>query len=279
MKLATKALLACTVALSSASSASAAITYGASTFWNTETDLSGSNTTITNNFDASIYKMLVVIVTGENGNPGDLNGNSINVTYDGVGLTQIIDRNPIAGTTPLGATVDQTYNSMWVLASPSTSTGSIVATVNSRGNVTVIGLNADNDILVGNTAISAQESKSVDLTTASGSLVIAALGMGGNGNSANVASVNTVAPLLEISAQEEGNTWDGHVVGYQENVSAGTNSYAFTGGNTIGTHTIAAEFYEAVPVPEPSSLALMGLGGIGMLMFRYRRTPSSVRAG
>lgn len=259
------------LAISSIQASHAAITVGATAFWNTETDTNTSNSPITKTFDASGFDKLVVIVTGENGNPGSLAGNVTSVTYDGVALIQAVDRNPIDNAapnqTPLGATIDQVYSSIFYLDSPSTSTGLISAVINSRGNVTVFGLNGTAPG-VGVTIIGAQEARSIDLTTSEGSIVIAALGMGGNGNTANVASVNTVDPsnFIEVSAQEEGNIYDGHVTAYQINSAAGTNSYAFTGGNVIGSHIIAAEF---LAVPEPSSILLCGLGFFAI--FRRRR--------
>ena len=201
-----------------------------------------NSATISGTLNASGSDKLVVIVTGEHGNPGDLNGNSTAVTYDGVALTKVVDRNPIGGTP-----FDQTFNDIWYLDNPSTSTGAIVASVNTRGNVTAFALSGTAPG-VGQTAISPQASKSVVLSTGfANSIVIASHGMGGDGNTANVTAVNALLPLIEKSAQNNGagSLWDGHVTASALVPAAGTATYAFTGGNLVGSHTIAAEFLAA----------------------------------
>ena len=196
-----------------------------------------NSATLSGTLNASGSSKLVVIVTGENGNPGDLNGNSNTVTYDGVALTKVIDRNPIGGTP-----FDQTFNDIWYLDNPATSTGAIVAGVNSRGSVTAFALSGTAPG-VGQTAISPQASKSVVLSTGfANSIVIASHGMGGDGNTANVSLVNATLPLIERSAQHNGNLWDGHVTATALVPVPATATYAFNGGNTTGSHTIAAEF-------------------------------------
>ena len=198
-----------------------------------------SSGTLSGTLNASGSDKLVVVVTGEHGFPGNLGGNCSSVTYDGVPLTRIVDRNPIGGTP-----IDQTFNDIWYLDNPSTSTGAIVATVASRGSVTAFALSGTAPG-AGQVAVSPQASKSVVLSTSSAnSIVIASHGMGGDGNTANVANVNTVAPLIETSARAN-SLYDGHVTAYAQVASSGTASYAFTGGNLVGSHTIAAEFIAA----------------------------------
>ena len=196
---------------------------------------------------------LVVIVTGENGNPGDLTGNSSAVTYDGVALTKVVDRNPIGGNP-----FDQTFNDMWYLDNPATSTGAVMATVNARCCITAFALSGT-AAGVGSTAISPQNSKSVVLPTGfANSIVIASHGMGGDGNSANVSAVDAVLPLIETSATAQAggapSPWDGHVTGYALVSTAGTAVYSFTGGNLTGSHTVAAEFIAAEPA-EPAGFS------------------------
>ena len=103
-------------------------------------------------------------------------------------------------------------------------------------------------------------------TTADNSLVIASYGMGGNGNTADPQNVDPDAPLIEATTQKNRN-WDGHVTAYADVPVAGPGTYSFTGGHQDGAHVIAAEF---LAVPEPATLALMGLGGL--LMARRRRS-------
>jgi hypothetical protein len=204
-------------------------------------------------FDASASDKVVVIVTGENGNPGDLNGKVNSLTYDGVAMTKAVGRLPI-GSAP-SAAFDQTYNDIWYLDDPAAATasanvndlnsgvpGNIRASVNSRGVITAIRLSGTAPG-VGATAISAQEVKSVSVLAAtSGGMVLASLGMGGDGNTANVTVVNTTPTTAELTAVLQGSSWNGHVTSRTSVASPGFVPSIFTGGNTIGTHTIAAEF-------------------------------------
>ncbi len=71
--------------------------------------------------------------------------------------------------------------------------------------------------------------------------------MGGDGNTANVLSVNADPPLTESSATRSSTSnWDGHVTGYAQAASPGLARYSFSGGSTTGVHTIAAEFKGAL---------------------------------
>jgi hypothetical protein len=214
------------------------ITVGASASW------SANAGTLTGTLNAAGASKLVVIVTGENGNPGSLAGNCSGVTYDGVPLIQAVDRSPLGGTP-----VDQTFNDIWYLDNPTTATGQIVASVNTRGSVTAIVLTGTAPG-VGEIAISPQASKSVVLSTGfANSLVIAAHAMGGDGNTANVTAVQPVLPLdgRRATAQTSGSPspWDGHVTAYAAIPASATATYSFTGGNLVGSHTIAAEFLAA----------------------------------
>ena len=201
---------------------------------------SGTTTTLSGTLNAGGSSKLVVIVTGENGNPGSLAGNCSGVTYDGVPLIQLVDRNPLAGTP-----VDQTFNDIWYLDNPATATGAIVANVSTRGSVTAIALSGTAPG-AGQSAISPKASKSVVLSTGfANSIVIASHGMGGDGNTANVAAVQPVLPLDGRRATAQASAWDGHVTAYALVPSAGTATYSFTGGNLVGSHTIAAEFLAA----------------------------------
>ena len=213
-------------------------------------------------FDASASDKLVVVVTGENGNPGSLAGKVNGLTYDGVALTKAVGRLPLA-TSPSGF-VDQIYNDIWYLDNPAAATasasvddpdpgvtGNIRADLDSRGVITAIRLSGTAPG-VGATATSAQEVKSVSLLAAtSGGMVIASYGMGGDGNTANTQSVNTTPTTAELTAVKQGSDWNGHVTSQTSVTSPGFVNSVFTGGNTIGTHALAAEFPGAL-VPSGS---------------------------
>jgi len=195
-------------------------------------------------FDASGSDKLVVIVTGEHGFPG-VPGDCSVITYDGVPLIQAIDRDGLLSAP--SAAFDQIYNDIWYLDNPTNTTGAIFADVSTRGVLTAFALSGTAPG-VGATAISPQESKSVKLGAASDkSIVIASHGMGGDGNTANVTSVNTVSPLVETSAIAN-SSWDGHVTGYMPVSAPGLVIPTFTGGYLVGSHTIAAEFPGAVNI-------------------------------
>jgi hypothetical protein len=210
-------------------------------FWRNQ-----STGVFTGTFDASGSDKLVVILTGEHGfntNAGTVNS----VTYDGVPLIPVIQRNAQVAST------DTLFNHIWILDNPATSAGQIAVNVVNRGSVTAFGLSGTSPG-AGATAISPNNTRTVDLTiTASNSLVIASFGMGGAGNTANVGSVTVALPLTFVSAQFNGSSWDGHVTAYAQVPTAGTGTYSFTGGNETGAYVIAAEF-QAAEIPTNSYL-------------------------
>ncbi len=209
-------------------------------------------------FDASGSDKLVVVATGEHNFPNNAGGDINSITYDGVLLTQAVNRQPI-GPNPSN---DATAADIWYLDNPGAAhvSGTLGASVNGNGNnyvFTVLGLSGTAPG-VSATAVSAPNLKSVDLlATVNNSFVVASHGMGGNGNTANVNVVDAVAPATEIAALEAGNNWAGHVVSITNNVAAGNATYAFTGGSTDGTVTIAAAFAPFDPgAPPPATLTL-----------------------
>lgn len=234
-----------------ATSANAEITFDGSVSW----DISAGTGTL----NAGDSDKLVVIVTGEH-NFGNTSGNVNYVTYDGVGLIQATNLDPVDSTSI-------TASDIWYLDNPGSvhTDGTIAASVNGNNYVFTAFALSGTDPGVGATAISDLNSKSVDLTTTiNGSFVIAYLTMGGDHetdnrshrNMANVTSVDADVPLTELSAIAVGSQYSGHVTGYVNGVSAGTETYSFTGGDNYGVYTIAAEFPPYIPDPNLPSVDL-----------------------
>ena len=227
------------------------------------TGTGGTGTTAnswTVSFDATGADKLVVVVSGEHGfnnNAGQVN----TLEYDGVALTAV----PGAYRTALTGGTDTLYNGIFYLDNPVTTSGLISVSAETRGVVTAFALTGT-AAGAGNGAISLVGTRSVDLATSgSDSLVIASFGVGGNGNTGSTTGVTADAPLTTVSNLTEGSNWDGHTTGQGLAPGAGTNSYSFTGGNESGGFVVAAEF---LPIPEPSSLALLGVAGLAFLRRR-----------
>ncbi|MFN3168256.1 MAG: PEP-CTERM sorting domain-containing protein [Phycisphaeraceae bacterium] len=193
---------------------------------------------VSTTFDASGFDKLVVLTVGEHGF-NNAAGKLTSVTYDGVELTTVLNRDAQVAQT------DTLYAAVSILDNPSTSTGFLEVTAVTRATVWAFGLSGTADGF-GATVIGNTGERSVDLvTTGPDSLVFAAFNMGGAGNTANVGAVTVDAPLTFQGAQESGSNWNGHVIGTENGVGAGTQTYSFTGGNEAGAFITAIEFLAA----------------------------------
>lgn len=211
-------------------------------------------------FDATGASKLVVVVTGEhsfNNNSGKVDS----LTYDGVNLVQ-------AGTAYRNAVTngsDILYHGIFYLDNPVTTTGIVNLQSQNRGSISIFALTGTAPG-VGASAITAVNNRSISLTTTtSGSMVFAAFGLGGDGNTGNTDGITTDSPLTLVDAIKDPSNWQGQVVGNSIVGTPGLTTYGFTGGTQSGAVVSAAEF---LPIPEPSSLALLSLGGLALLRRR-----------
>lgn len=197
-------------------------------------------------FDASASDKLVIIATKEgNANP------FTTLTYEGQPLTLAVSTGSAVG--------NQHWQGIYYLDNPGTydngvePVGQIVAVSGtSRNIITAVGLSNTAPGFGGSAAPAAPDnSKTVNLpVNFVGSMVIASHGMGQDGNTANVTTVNTTSPLVKMSAIKRGNNWVGHVTGYAASQGPGLTTYGFTGGSTAGVNTIAVEFPGALVVTD-----------------------------
>jgi len=228
----------------------AQIKIDATAFWRNQ-----ANADLGTTFDASGSDKLVYIVTGEHGFNQTANGVIGKVFYDGVELTRAVARNAIKPNVEAGILVDDTWNAIFYLDNPGeVHVGGVITTsgFQSRGSMAVIALTGTAEG-TGNTVAGARDSNTASLTTAAGSIVIGSYGLGGSGNTSQLASVTTPEWDVEVARQVNGNQWDGHVVAYQNGVAAGTASYTFNetrvpdADGRTGRHVILAEFLVAPP--------------------------------
>lgn len=209
----------------------AQITYDGATSWDRNSD--------PGTFDASGSDKLVVIVSGEHNFPDNPSGDVTGITYNGQTLIKAVEESPDIGAH------GQTTSDIWYLDSPASYPGVGTIDVSFTGNnwvVTAITLSGT-DPGVGNTAHVSSTSAVNLSTSAPNSMVIAAVGMGGMGNTASpLPGVTANAPLDDsIPGLKIGSSWAGHAVGYEVIAAPGPQIYSF---NTTKTDvvTVAAEF-------------------------------------
>jgi hypothetical protein len=199
-------------------------------------------------FDVTGYDKLVFVVSGENHA-----GGFASVTYGGVALTEAVE---IAN--------GQRGTSIWYLDGPITNGDLFVDPVNNSSNgiggvlFGLIGTEAGVGVNTG----SSLNGTSTLVTTADNSLVLASA----VNNSASNPPTPT-APLISLARLDSGSS--GHASGYQTIASSGTtvNSVFGAGGSTVDA-SVSVEFLAAVP--EPSTTALIGLGGLALILRRRR---------
>ena len=217
--------------------------------------------TITHTQDASAADKLVVVMTGQHGF-NNASGAVDSLTYDGVALTQASYRSAVTSGT------DTLFHGIFYLDNPATSTGLISAAVQNRGHMAVF-LLTGTAAGAGAQGVSANGTRTLDLTTtAANSMVFFAQGLGGAGNNGNTDGMTADSGTL-LTAEKDPSNWTGQAVASETIAAAGTNTFAFSGGNVTGGMVVATEFLEAA-VPEPSTTALLGLGGLALILRRRK---------
>ena len=210
-------------------------------------------------YNASASAKLVVVVSGEHRFAGNLTGNCTAVTYNGQALTLATRQLPV---NPTQGGHGQTHSSIWYLDNPGNFSGPGTIAVTCVGTswvATAIGLSGTLPG-VGATA-KAPGGASLGLSTSGyGSMVISALGMGGQGNTASpLPGITATAPAsaATLAGLMIGSSWAGHAVASAAVSYPSAQTVAF---NTAKTDvvTIAAEFKAANPTvptgPTPTVL-------------------------
>ena len=193
--------------------------------------------------------MLVISISSEK------SGEAYSVSYGGQAMTIATQSSAGSGT------------NIWYLADPSAS-GSIAIDFSSVGSVNSIGLgiaslNGEGEEIAFDNGVSDDATASIDITTNFDDSFVMFAGdandVGGN------PQVN--APLTSIYGGVGNIGSSQAAAGYQNGVAAGANTYTWS-PNSQARGISAAAFY--APVPEPSSAALIGLGGLALILRRRK---------
>ncbi len=199
-------------------------------------------------YNASTSDKLVVVVSGEHGNPGNYSGNCTAVTYNGQALTKAIGQAP---SNPATGGHGQTHSSIWYLDNPGSFSGSGTIAVTCTGTswvATAIGLSGTLSGAGSTTAVSGS-STAVLSTSNYGSLLIAACGMGGQGNTATpLPGVTATSPsnATTIAGLKIGSNWAGHAVATAVVPMPSSQTFSFSTAKT-DVVTVAAAFLAANP--------------------------------
>jgi PA14 domain len=225
-------------------SASAAITPNGSTSW--------PRTAAPGTYNASASSKLVVVVSGEHNFANNFTGNCSAVTYNGQPLIRAVNQAPAS---PASGGHGQTHSSIWYLDNPGNFSGAGTIAVTCTGTswvATAIGLSGTLPGVGSTIAVSGAASAGI-ATNTYGSLVIAACGMGGQGNTASpLPGVTATIPsqATAIAGLVVGSNWAGHAVASASIAMPSVQTLAF---NTAKTDvvTVAAAFADADPVLPP----------------------------
>ena len=196
-------------------------------------------------FDASGSDKLVVVVTGEHNFSGNTTGDVVSITYDGVSLTKAVEQAPVSSTL-------QTTSDLWYLDNPGQihKAGQIVVDLIGNGNNfvhTAIGLSGTAAGFAGASSI-ASGGPSVNMNvSATNSMVLHWLTLGGNGSTAGSAytvTANSPAGATTFGGSEAGSNYAGHVLARTSGLPVGMNTFSFNSTLT-DVVCLAAEFLAA----------------------------------
>lgn len=236
-----KAILICALfSLSALVSATATVVRDGSVSW--------IRTAAPGTFNASGSDKLVVVVTGEHNFINNFTGTCSAVTYNGQALTRAVIQTPV---NPTSGGHGQTHSSIWYLDNPANYSGAGTILVTCTGTswvATAIGLSDTAPGVSATVAVPGAASAAVTTNTY-GSAVIAAVGMGGQGNTATpLPGVTATAPsqAVTLAGLKIGSNWAGHSVAYANINIPSSQTFTFSTTNT-DTVTVAAAFASATP--------------------------------